>query len=539
MSSESSASLSTSQRVQLTFGRNFCGRYKERNLLNRYVVLVLVWNCIIWFTVGPPTSVQHDTNWVAATTMVQPYTLNGYTEYTTNMLPSVFWAIAVFVSAWLYGWKYKLPSLVSVGMAVLGVGVFFQAAVKIISVATEQRGSTWMVALTIVLEILVRIGSGISQATILPLAIEQIPGASGTQMSSIISWYVFSMELGMWLHSFIRGIYKHCIPVEYNLTLDLIDAAILAVALCTNAFCCNKLMDYSKTSNNTRQIYLVLKYAAQHKYPKNRDTGVSHQRSRLDNGKRRHGGPFTHEEVEEVRTFTQIFFLCAIVFVYMSMLYVNAYSLAYIDNSNYNHSLIPKHHKSDSCSDFAGSSFRGWSLWWLVPSILIYELVFVPIFYLRIPSMLSRIMFTNVVAGILSILNTILITIDRYYPGTPSVDLEWMPLGLALPIGVLQAIYFTAGLEFICAQSPYSMRTFFVCLALFIVWFSQLAAALIFILWQCVCPHENCPIIYTTVALTLVIAILAIFCVCGKCYRKRTRDEIETTENYDDTISIT
>jgi len=535
MSTESSASLSKGQRVQLAFGRNFFSRYKERNKLNRYVVLVLVWNSIIWFIVGQPTLVSNntDSDWVAVMAMVQPYTL----EYSKaiNLLPIVFWALAVFVSAWLYGWKYKLPSLVSVGMAVLGVGIFVEAFLRTISAATEQDNSIWMRVLTIFAKILVSIGGGISQSTTLQLAIEQIPGASGTQLSSIISWFIFSTALGMWLHSFIKGLYKHCAPfpeAEYSPTLYLIYAAIVAFALCTNAICCNKLTDYSKTSNNIKQIYYVLKYAAQHKYPEDRDTGAFYKRSRLDNGKRRNGGPFTNEEVEEVRTFIQIFFLCTITFVYTTTLYMNGYSLAYLD-FNYNYS-------QNNCSNFIGSSFRGWSTWWLVPSILGYELVFVPVFYLRMPSMMSRVMSTGVIVTILSALETILVITYRYHPVTFSADFEWMKLGLALPMGMLQAIYFIAGLEFICAQSPYSMRTFFVCLALFTVWFSQLVAAYIFTLWRAICSSEgDCAVIYTTIALVLVIVVLVIFCVCGKCYRKRTRDEIESTENYDDTVSIT
>ena len=59
-------------------------------------------------------------------------------------------------------------------------------------------------------------------------------------------------------------------------------------------------------------VYKVLKYAWQHKCPERRSAFTYWEEDippRIDLGKSKYGGPFTTEEVEDVKTFISLFFL--------------------------------------------------------------------------------------------------------------------------------------------------------------------------------------------------------------------------------------
>ena len=66
----------------------------------------------------------------------------------------------------------------------------------------------------------------------------------------------------------------------------------------------------SKNSNPYHLIYRVLKFAKEHKCPVQHSAFTYWENeipSRIDLGKRKYGGPFTTEEVEDVRTFLCLF----------------------------------------------------------------------------------------------------------------------------------------------------------------------------------------------------------------------------------------
>ena len=71
------------------------------------------------------------------------------------------------------------------------------------------------------------------------------------------------------------------------------------------------------TTNPFKLIARVLHYARKHKYPENRSALTYWEEeapSRLDLGKEKYGGPFTEEEVEDVKTTFRLIplFICII-----------------------------------------------------------------------------------------------------------------------------------------------------------------------------------------------------------------------------------
>ena len=73
---------------------------------------------------------------------------------------------------------------------------------------------------------------------------------------------------------------------------------------------CHKWLDvHYKKSNPFKIIFKVLNYARKTKYPERRSAFTyidEEEPSRLDYGKHKFGGPFTEEEVEDVKTILRL-----------------------------------------------------------------------------------------------------------------------------------------------------------------------------------------------------------------------------------------
>ena len=87
------------------------------------------------------------------------------------------------------------------------------------------------------------------------------------------------------------------------------------------------------TNNPLKLIYQVLKYAVKKKYPQLRSAFTYWEDkpySRIDLGKNKYGGPFTMEEVEDVKTFFRIlawFGFCTPMFILFTSLYFTVNTL--------------------------------------------------------------------------------------------------------------------------------------------------------------------------------------------------------------------
>uniref|UniRef100_A0A1X7SEF2 Uncharacterized protein n=1 Tax=Amphimedon queenslandica TaxID=400682 RepID=A0A1X7SEF2_AMPQE len=96
------------------------------------------------------------------------------------------------------------------------------------------------------------------------------------------------------------------------------------------------------TVNPVKLIVRVLCYARKHKYPENRSALTYWEEkapSRLDLGKDKYGGPFTEEEVEDVKTILRLIPLVVVCTVASSFYeqsiqepWIKAYGCEYPDN---------------------------------------------------------------------------------------------------------------------------------------------------------------------------------------------------------------
>ena len=172
--------------------------------------------------------------------------------------------------------------------------------------------------------VLAIVGKGMFGSTAIQFGTDQMIEASSNELSAFIHWYYWSAYIGKFCVT-ITGVgiaqyFSHCVLHVNNfhyhdttmVIYTLIPLCILQSILC----CITLLLLYLKKFKNylniepvginpAKQIIDVLKYAYHHKYPVRRSAFSYYQNtypSRINFGKVQYGGPFTNEEVEDVKT---------------------------------------------------------------------------------------------------------------------------------------------------------------------------------------------------------------------------------------------
>ena len=109
---------------------------------------------------------------------------------------------------------------------------------------------------------------------------------------------------------------------------------------------------------------------------------------------------------------------------------------------------------------------------------LVYEFVIYPLVRNKLPSILRRIGAALLLVVVLSIVSLVVSVVSRYNGTVDS--LVWHDIILQVMKGLLKMVLMSSALEFVCAQSPYNMRTLvigYTTLLLFIVNFYRFLAA--------------------------------------------------------------
>ena len=142
-------------------------------------------------------------------------------------------------------------------------------------------------------------------ANIIQYNIDQLIGASAKELSTMIYLNIaatpFAWFLTVWINLLDATIAELVTFITSGVALSLI--------LVSHSLFKHKLENISLIKNPIKLIVRVLCYARKHKYPENRSALTYWEveaPSRLDLGKRKYGGPFTEEEVEDVKTVFRI-----------------------------------------------------------------------------------------------------------------------------------------------------------------------------------------------------------------------------------------
>ena len=209
-------------------------------------------------------------------------------------------------------------------VALITVCINILCAHKINSIALQYISSV-IIALVYVVGIA---SIAVCIMTALQLGLDQMPDASSTNVSSFISWFVFSLILGCWIADLLSNTLFHCINSSTINDIQKVQLFSLFPVLCLVIICSSMfllapkwLIIEPKSPKALKTIYQVLKFAAKHKAPIYRSALTYWEEdvpSRLDLGKTKYGGPFTIEQVEDVKTFLRILVMSFPIFIILT-----------------------------------------------------------------------------------------------------------------------------------------------------------------------------------------------------------------------------
>ena len=352
----------------------------------------------------------------------------------------------------------------------------------------------------------------------LPFIIDQMIGASADDISAIVQWYYWSFSLGVSIPYFIA-----ILPIE-QLQQNLLVISLTIIFLCLSTVLitdclCHKWLDiHYKSSSPFKTIFKVLNYARKTKYPEHRSAFTyidEEEPSRLDYGKHKFGGPFTEEEVEDVKTIFRLLPLLLNMLGASINCTINAYKFL---DLQYNIIIL-----------------------FVSPLLLIpaYRFIVFPLLHKHIPSLLKIVGAGLVIILIGNLLNLTVDTIEHLHSNNTqcmfsdtshgsanslSIPLYWLLIPTIVS-GVGQTLVACSSLEFVMAQSPNRMRGVMMGLTTVFIGFG----CLVLYGLQRVLAHfsnatPSCGFYYYLVLSILLILLLVMFTIAAKRYKLRERD---------------
>ena len=167
-------------------------------------------------------------------------------------------------------------------------------------------------------------------AAMIPFVTDQIIGATSDELSAVVRWYVWVETVGIAL----SRIFAFCAPWDI-ITSVLIFAVPLAVIIISDCLCQQWLDRTHKVTNPIKLIIQVLNYTRKHRYPERRSAFTyidEEQPTRMDYGKEKFGGPFTEEEVEDVKTVLRLIPLVICFTLSVTTLYLSTKSYVFYND---------------------------------------------------------------------------------------------------------------------------------------------------------------------------------------------------------------
>ena len=380
------------------------------------------------------------------------------------------------------------------------------------------------------------IGTGSIMITMLPFTIDQMIGASGDTIGAAVQWIWWGWSVGGVTHELLL-----CLPIVISIPqLNGIQAAIflaictfcLSLILITDCLYHHKLEVHFKPCSPLKTAFKVLNYARKTKYPEHRSalTYIDEEEpSRLDYGKHKFGGPFTEEEVEDIKTILRmlIFFVVTL----MGNLFFDEF------NSLVHAQIIPSTADTRRCVESL-TELAIYST--AVIMIPVYRLILFPLIRNKLPNYLKRVGAGLVLVFISSLLDLTLDTIGHTLSNstqcmfdTSSVPANTLPISpywllirdLAIGLGCLLILINVT--EVFLAQIPISLRGTAIGIGIIMVAIGHIIrSGIILILSQLNLNNvsPSCGFYYYLVQSILIMLCLILFVIGAKRYKLRERD---------------
>ena len=422
--------------------------YKPRKFSSKGAVLVLVWQflvaCGVFITeLGLESNQKHS-----------PLRLS------LEISGAIPLFLAAIISGWLADTKVGRSRIVQTGLTLTWLGVVLETACNTVTLTVSSTSIAANVIIQVVQYVALYAtctGAATFFTNVVQFGLEQMPDASSDAMTAFILWITIVTALGQGSYEIMRSlIVSNCIDHlhvgDHNVIRSIVGCALLSIAMCSKFLFSHWLIDHRQNHNPLKTVYRVLKFAKQHKYPVNRSAFTYCEDeipSRIDLGKSKYGGPFTTEEVEDVKTFFRILLVLAVIYaIAIAIFLINAVPFP-STGASFLSSLI--------------ESFKGY---FTAAVFLIYAYIVYPCIKVRYRlSMLKQIGFCILCGVVMVFILFVYAAVTEaglVDPGTIAKAHRLNRIIFNLLINVILVTFLYTTLQFVYSQAPEHMKGFLI-----------------------------------------------------------------------------
>ena len=436
--------------------------------------------------------------------------------------PTVLVLIALPLSGWLADTRFGNFKVFRAGCVLMFLGSVLLSVCFLVEEnldLSHYQALFISTLLAIVLSLLANLGGGSAcLVTVFQLGLDQMPDASSAGITCYILLFWTVTTIGIWISNSLFRVVVRCIDYALSIQgISLIPALCMCILLTSFSLFGRKwLIVEPKSPQSLKIIYRVLKFAVQHKAPLNRSALTYWEEnipSRLDLGKSRYGGPFKTEQVEDVKTFFRLLLLLlpVLIAIFSASMFgtikLKGFGFANFDN--------------ESASDCLGSMHEvfTYSPWWCC---LVAAYVYKGCVCCLKNRPLSMLKQLGLHMFLLTLCNIVYASIAYFisFSEWPSIIHTWL-------YGFLLGLIIIVSTEFVCAQSPYSMRGLLSGIYFLIIVLSVNFGIQVFLWCTILCNSslKHCLIIPYSIGGGLSIAGFLLYLVVAGRYKRRVRDE--------------
>ena len=262
--------------------------YRMRKLKTKGAILVLIWSFMVmgvfYYLLNTLLASYHDSISISVMTII---------------------GVTLPIAGWLADIRFGRYGVMCCSIWIMWISSVLLAVVHVVFSFIEC--SLMLKILTILLAVILAFGLGGFQAIVIQFGVDQLNDASTTEITSFVAWYTWTLISSNVISSFINII--TCIDLKYKLMGPLVIAMCLTIVVSTNYLFSNQLIKEPVTQNPFKLVYKVVRYAIKTKHPRQRSAFTYWEDappSRMDLGKVKYGGPFTTEQVEDVKILIKV-----------------------------------------------------------------------------------------------------------------------------------------------------------------------------------------------------------------------------------------
>ena len=477
---------------------------------SRSAILVLIWDTLIY------SQALFLTNF-AGTTYISQHE-KGYPPVAASIVFDVCYSlvylssplVGLLADVWIGRYKAITAGIITCFLAWIfaGIGYIVKELFELNSISYIMYGLAYLLEL---------VGYTSFKANIVQYNIDQLVGASADELSTVIYWHCFSIPLVLTVLQLCR-----CLTDSFILPSYIISGVSVSIVLVTHSFFKHWLENIFLIDNPIKLIVGVLNYARKHKYPENRSALTYWEKevpSRLDLGKEKYGGPFSEEEVENVKTIFR-----------MIPLFISMIGLGCTDEVYWKVTLGQV--RQDHVKISYISCITSLKFFMFITQMILFICYFLLrlCLYKYIPSMLKKIVLGLLFAVCSTVSYTVIL---RFYGNEASYNNV-----LIIPqilFGITDFLIFPAFVEFTIAQCPAQMRGVMVGMGMASIGIGYAININVQYPFDCTNDVLCTSFKYYATKTGIVLLILIVFVIVAKYYKFRVREnEVNIHQIVDD-----